>query len=347
MKSIPIHAVFVNHLELINNKVQPVLKPGKILGIMIDEKDLSDNLYNITAEVDIAFVLVVNKSKEEIEKEVKCNEIPLAEKIVHILLHPAQYQFSSRKVLLVYCPAFDIQSVFSWNELLLKNLMELGIKNVAVFNSTTEPLNRDVKFKYYNKGETEQDLTFVDLLFPHVANNTINWATNYKYATISPVDLELQQLKERNEELEKSNNILIENINDLNKYYRLIRGEKIIRQQNGELKYVANNLMSGYIELNKLLEKFGAPNLDGRARYTDYYNEIYERLPYCYKKIGSLLKIILCRREPWHHTSKRHRKIFLSVIHSLPNEMQTKIRYYYKYEILPEWYKRLGHLLRK
>ncbi len=76
------------------------------------------------------------------------------------------------------------------------------------------------------------------------------------------------------------------------------------------------------------------------------YNKEYERLPFLYKKIGVILKIVFGKVEFGYYLNPRQKRDFMDILHSLPEEKQIEIWYYYEYEILPGWYKRLGKRLK-
>ena len=77
-----------------------------------------------------------------------------------------------------------------------------------------------------------------------------------------------------------------------------------------------------------------------------YQNE-YESLPFLYKKVGILLKLMFGKVEFGYFLNRRQKQDFLDLLRTLPEDRQIEVWYYYEYEILPGWYKKLGKHLKK
>lgn len=142
------------------------------------------------------------------------------------------------------------------------------------------------------------------------------------------------QLREENALLKGSNDTLLKNIYDLNNYYRFVRGETTFKYHNREEEKKSENTIVEISHQKMSIEEI-----------KKYYNKAYDRLPSWYKRVGTVLKIILLRRELLFYVSKKHKNMFLDIVYSLPDEKQLRTWYYYEYEVLPGWYKRLGKML--
>jgi hypothetical protein len=77
------------------------------------------------------------------------------------------------------------------------------------------------------------------------------------------------------------------------------------------------------------------------------YDKEYEVLPQLYKKFGALIKILSGSKEYSYYLNKRQKQAFFELLQSLPKDKQIEMWYYYEYEILPRWYKKIGKLLAK
>lgn len=77
------------------------------------------------------------------------------------------------------------------------------------------------------------------------------------------------------------------------------------------------------------------------------YSLEYESLPVVYKKMGAFLKLLLGKREYSYYLSKKQKRSFVELLELLPKDKQLEMWYYYEYEILPAWYKKLGKILSK
>lgn len=304
-----------------------------IFGIEVNQKDISNDLYDLIASLRLPYVLVIDLPVRELQTHLNDKEIPLAELVVPLLMHYTQYHHFFHKVLLIKTDEYQQSQIAQWHELLLKKLAELGLRNIAAYYSGIGPVDgRNVYAEIYPRPAAgpyplnwevsliTQPCEFADLITDSVS--TIQDKPDYQ----------LFQREEEIARLKETNETLLKNIYDLNKYYRYVRGETVIKYNNRE---------NGDGQSPDPL----AESAKRVAEYKKRYTQAYDRLPSWYKKIGTLLKIILLRRELRYYVNKKHKKIFFDMLYSLPSEKQIKTWYYYEYEILPAWYRWVGKLL--
>lgn len=96
-------------------------------------------------------------------------------------------------------------------------------------------------------------------------------------------------------------------------------------------------------EANRNREKFDRYVDSIRSRY----REQYDSLPLLYKKFGVVLKILSGKRELAYYLSRKQKAGFLLMLQSLPRDKQVELWYYYEYEILPAWYKKIASIIVK
>lgn len=156
---------------------------------------------------------------------------------------------------------------------------------------------------------------------------------------------ELQILKEENFFLKNKTTVLEKNVYDLNNYYRFVRGETTFRYNNRPKETDSETGVLQPVQLTDLVN--AAPPHPINNRSLTYYKQVYEGLPWVYKKIGVLLKIITGRTGFLYFINKTQKKYFLNLLQLLPEERRVEAWYFFEYEILPDWYKALGKRIGK
>jgi hypothetical protein len=321
---------------------------GNVIGINLKENELSATLYNKLSKVNLPYILIIEVTTDAMERDLSGQNTLLAEKLLPLLMHHSQYYYFLHRPLLIKANEGTSSRIKNWGIFLLEKFSELGIKNVSL---------------YYNGSDTKDgSLVFEQLVENGAPNNDLcSWQVSFiddseQLNTLIDANKRIQfngeedtlHLKEENAQLKLYKATLLKNIYDLNNYYRFVRGETTFKYQN---RLPENDSIGPKIkpeEITLLINATGIhPSLSGVEELKAHYNKVYERLPSWYKKIGTILKIVLLKRELLYYISKRHKKIFFDTIYSLPDEKQIRIWYYYEYEILPGWYKWIGKFLRK
>jgi hypothetical protein len=199
-------------------------------------------------------------------------------------------------------------------------------------------------------------------LFPK--SNQIEWIISdsgtsdlYKSPAVhSQTEETILSLIEENYEYKEKTELLQKNITDLGFYYRALRGETAFKYRpdghDKQIEITAPPQQEMIIENTTEPESFENTIInnvlpDIKTDYQRYYNENYERTPIYYKRLGHFLKLITGRRDFLYYMSKKHRQAFLDHLLLMPEDKRVQAWYYYEYEILPEWYKRVGKFLTK
>jgi hypothetical protein len=140
--------------------------------------------------------------------------------------------------------------------------------------------------------------------------------------------------------------ILERNLFDLDKYYRYVRGETTFNHHNRPKEEgVADIPSTIHIHQPNPGLVNGTVMDPGEIVKINRYKDQYEILPSAYKRLGTVLKIFSGRSPMLRHLSKRHKTAFIDFINLLPEEKRIEVWYYYEYEILPAWYKKIGRWL--
>lgn len=335
-----IYSTSLNNIININGgeSYLPLKKSIKVIGVQLNDIDITDDVYVKIAELETPYIPIVKVSEKTIDTSLLYGSVELADTIMPLLMNYQQYQYLFNKVLLLKIPENRFENISRWHELLVGRLKQFGIRNITV--------------SYTIKNMDEMaPATFEEIQKTSVPDSyPVHWNVVYVEDNNKLSDLVLQNnpdpgkftiedqllsLHEENVSLKGTNETLLKNIHDLNNYYRYVRGETTFKYNNREDEEKKSETIVAAISNQRM----------GIDELKKFYYQAYDRLPSWYKRVGTLLKIILWRRELWFYVNKKHKQAFLDLVYSLPDERQLRTWYYYEYEILPGWYKRLGKML--
>jgi hypothetical protein len=333
-----LNSISLNSLAAIKEPSLPftAIAERKPVGILLKESSITNEIYSGFAQVNIPYILIIDIPSEALIKNVSDQTASLAERILPLLMHYSQYDFFASKPLFFKIPTGTTAAALEkWNEALLQSFKRLGFRNISL---------------YYNKSASENGQIAFETLLNNEADSKVIWevtaADNVPSFELqqNPIDQPLSeqenvlQLREENAKLKSDKSTLLKNINDLNNYYRFVRGEVNFKYHN-RAEDDKNNTDDN---VGLFTNATPGSSLMSVEQLRAYYNKVYEQLPGWYKKIGTILKIVFLKRELMYYINKKHKKVFLDIIQALPTEKQIITWYYYEYEILPGWYKRIG-----
>jgi hypothetical protein len=294
-----------------------------IAGLAISSKDiLRDKFSSIRPEIESLFVVVLKLEKDNHQDQTLFWK-KLVQALLSFFLEVNYYRYFGKRVLII--DAADEETDYShylrpeFKALGIHDIEIVHINNIGTHLTSTQAA--DIKWTIINKKT-----------FLHEAH-------------LSGEDDKLQSLREDNFQLRSKVSILEKNINDLNNYYRFVRGETTFKYHNRqeEVSQGGDNIPPE--ELTNLINTTIQHPVN--SNNLTHYTEVYERLPWLYKKIGGVLKVITGRRGFFYFLDKKQKNAFINFLQLLPEDKRIEVWYYYEYEILPGWYKKIGNLINK
>lgn len=324
-----------------------------IAGIELHPDDFSPSLYEELSAAGMPYVLLLDLASAK-EGATNGQIRKTADYLFPLLLDPAYLKHLTEKVIFVKSagPAGEVVSSLkkSFGNFGLHNIKIIGYQPGTTHEEVSE-LNSLADLKLPSAPEYlnipgDRWLIFRTHSRQAVADHTV-LAEKIKKHRDSDLTIRRQDaytdMQVENRQLKDTIAILNKNIYDLNNYYRYVRGEIMFKHHNRDEQ--KDNPISGAGQKGHNFSGLFPADLSDKGKYQSYYKSMYESLPAIYKKMATLVKIITGRRELFYYLSKKHKKAFLEFVRSLPEEKQVQVWYYYEYEILPGWYKKIGKLL--
>jgi hypothetical protein len=323
--------VSLNELNRINTQKDFFeKKTDRVVAIELREEEISyDKIFSDGKRIDIPFAIMFDfdfpPDGRALKRAVRA-AIPL-------LLDTNYYEFLGNKLIFIKSQPDE------------KNIIESLNAELSRFGLHTAKITAAGKI---TKSETENGF-----VLPGYSNNCaeVSWVIMEKMTDASNIkektdNTSVMELIEKNFELARKVAILKKNVFDLNNYYRFVRGETTFKYHNRDEKAEGEKHLSiGQINPDQISAYANAMvhhPVDNNNNRLAHYKSIYENTPVLYKKFGALLKIITGKRGTLFYINSKEQKIFIDFLSFLPEEKRIEMWYYYEYEVLPKWYKRLG-----
>lgn len=313
-------------------------------GIRLSDASISKELGENLQTLCFPYVLILDHKSITQEKDKSAKQ---TDSLIQAMLDPGYMSCFGKKTLFILGdgPGGDAQDT------LQRTFQTYGLHNVEVVNLFSE--DSDNKEHKSVTAWSGTDRMTHNIRWTVIKTDTRNITSDHEAIASSlrtrkendPHARDQEQLallQEDNQQLTTTINILLRNIHDLNKYYRYVRGETHFKHHNRDEESTpqAATQLAGTPPIHP-------GELADKEKYVSFYTAVYESKPGWYKKGGTLLRILLGRREAMFYLSKRHKKEFMNIISCLSPEKQVQVWYYYEYEVLPGWYKKIGQMLKK
>lgn len=306
-------------------------KTDRVVAIELGKEEiLYEKLFSDGKRIDIPFAIMLNLDFDLTRDDRTLNKVVRA--AIPLLLDANYYEFLGSKLIFIKSHA-DEKNI---SESLKAELSKFGVHSVRI-----TAVGNAKKAGTVNKWE-----------LPGYSNNgsEVSWIILEKTADASNIkektdSTSVMELIEKNFELSRTVAILEKNVFDLNNYYRFVRGETTFKYHNRDekteeekhpvLDQISHDQMT--TPVNTAVHHL----LENNNRLT-HYKSTYENTPVLYKKLGALLKVITGKRGVLFYLSSKERKVFIDFLNFLPEDKRIEMWYYYEYEVLPKWYKKLG-----
>lgn len=321
-----------------------IFQKGITAGIRLKDACITKELGETLQTLSFPYVLILDHQHNTQEKDRSGKR---TDSMIQAMLDPGYLSCFGKKPLFILGDASgdDLQYI------LQRSFQAYGLHNVEVVNL----LREDAGSKEHQAvtSWSGADRMAYNIRWTVIKTDTRNIAADH-IAIASSLQTQLEndpnardqeqlaRLQEDNQQLTTTIDILLRNIHDLNNYYRYVRGETHFKHHNRDEETApqaaATSAKTPPVHPGELADK---------EKYVAFYSSVYENKPGWYKKGGTLLRVLLGRREALFYLSKRHKKEFMDLISCLSPEKQVQVWYYYEYEILPGWYKKIGQMLKK
>lgn len=341
-------------LSKIKRTSQDLRSGGDIVpGIEVKDAGFHSALYEELQSIDFPYVIILDLTDHKPEDDFNETASRLAGPLFQVLLTPSYWKNFNDQVLFIKTggPAMDKTAILE------KCLGEYGLHHIRIITLPGDPtvtyVHQPIE-KYQMPPADEYVNTKGDrwVLF---GTDAVHISADYeslskKIEKYRDSDIHVRRhdqsgdLLKANLELKEKVAILTKNIYDLNNYYRYVRGETMFKHHNRNPDVIPT--ISAFNGDDKTNAGLISADLSEKGKYVAYYNTVYENMPGIYKRIATIVKIFFGRRELLYYISKKHKKAFLDFVHCMSEEKQVQIWYYYEYEILPGWYKKIGKIFR-
>src|SRR5215471_12198398 len=203
---------------------RPQEKDTNVVGITLNENEIDSVLYNTVSKVNTPCLFILEKSVDTLQKEVTAQNTSTAQDLVPLLMHHSQFQYFLNKPLFVNVKDCDLSLFQKWSDLLRQKFCQLGLKNVSLYCNTKSFGDASELFQEIIAEKPANGESIAWRVFPVNDSRQIDALINDPTFRSEDVD-EITRLKEENTRLRLHKSTLLKNIDDLNKYYRLVRGE--------------------------------------------------------------------------------------------------------------------------
>lgn len=310
-----------------------------VLAIVIDD-DLEvlskEKKLLVTKEAQFLFVLDIDLSRSFEDNRIQ----GLVRQLIHFIVDFSYFSFCGKRVIIIKATTDDLKEV----AILRNEFSKLGLHDICflTYANTVKTEDEVVKIEIIDANDSKTKRLFQSFQWFYKSSRSIE-KTGSVYIEHADEESELPNLKLAYSDATDEIEILKKNLYDLNKYYRYVRGETTFKYSNREEEKTEQEITPATVPANDLVHLVNSTvNHPDDFSLLKKYQDQYERLPGTYKKIGTFLKIITGKTPYLRHFSKKQKNTYINFLGFLPEDKKIEVWYYYEYEVLPTWYKRLG-----